>query len=328
MFKFIVLVCLVVFPRYALCSQIIDLGNVQAGLINQRLHQKVTLAWNYKNNPYGNTGDGAHPKLQAIEPSIIAPVPESVSFSMLFRDYVAYYGRLNNTLTGAIDLGTNSHGLKFNNVSSTGNILNFNHVSPWSININLYNAYNNNIYILNKYGFWPSYWDAKFIIDEWFLTTKGQGIGTHTSTVQVYTPNTGTINFTLRYNIVPEVKPTCDIIFPSGTNNYYLDFGNTTIGSISTKQLPITLKNCQDVWQAKLNIAMPDSKDNKSETVKGGFLQVKNQDDEIIDLDGSYIGYIPTPNNKTLNYTIINNAENAKNGGKFKKNMYIKATYN
>lgn len=37
----------------------------------------------------------------------------------------------------------------------------------------------------------------------------------------------------------------------------------------------------------------------------------------MINLDGSYTEYIHNSNNKTLNYTIINNVKNAREGGDF-----------
>jgi hypothetical protein len=126
------------------------------------------------------------------------------------------------------------------------------------------------------------------------------------------------------FEVVNDINARCNLINFDGGN--IIDLGNINAGAEVTTVDKIKL-NCTDVYQATISLTMNDllsgSDSYKSKTVTGGYLQVLDENNKPVKLDGTKEYKINPGGNNITTYKILNNAVNVSEGGTFRKQLNI-----
>ncbi|KJG58418.1 hypothetical protein UA42_19840 [Photobacterium kishitanii] len=248
--------------------------------------------------------------------SIFTPTENSVSYRI--------YGDAKTWLQGTI---SNSFSRFNTNISD---VLRVTNVTPsglpsvgvgglWEINIRSTNWLSLPSSIRGLY--------SEFTVTSWAFNTIGKRPGRYTDIIHTWSGSTGYRNFTINYEVVNSVNPECKLILSNGSSiTDSINLGTIISGQEKTSEYKIKLQ-CKDVYQANITFRMDDvisgSNGYKTQTVPGGFLQIRNDENNLVKLDGSTPEYIINPLDTYKSYSIINNAESVTRAGRFVKRLTL-----
>lgn len=187
------------------------------------------------------------------------------------------------------------------------------------------------IHLSNLNGGYPA--ETKTLISEWTYhswkvdtrSAKYLKPGIYTEAINASMHNQVWTRLYLKFEVVNKLNARCNL-----TN---LEGGNIiTLGHISAGKQTISVDKiqlqCTDVYRAKVSLSMNDTLSNsggyRTKTVAGGYLEIQDNDNQRVKIDGSTTYLINPSMDHIVKFKIVNNAENVLTGGEFRKTLNIK----